>query len=141
MNSTGADSSADSQAVEQGRRPRLKALLAISLACLVAQQALTQYADAGPGPHLLWLALGCLLLWFVYRRRSRTARVVFAASATLGAVIYAIQVGDGISWTVSALYLGQAIPMFTRLVRNHVAAVAPVAGGATGTTLDSSATP
>jgi hypothetical protein len=125
--------------VEEGRRPRLKALLAISLACLLAQQAFTQYPEPGPGPHLLWLALGCLLLWLVYRRRSRAARDAFAALATFGAVIYALRWGDGISWAISALYLGQALPMFTRQVRDHVTAVSSVAAGLSRTTRDSPA--
>ncbi len=105
----------------------------VSLACLVAQQALTVYPGDGSGQQVFWLAVGCLLLWLVYRRRSRVARVVIVFTAMFGAVLFATQWGAGSTPLIlSLLYLGQALPLMSRTVRDHVAPQLTTRTAATG---------
>ena len=123
MTRTRASSDADPRA---NVRPRwaldLRGLLLISLVCLIAQALLTVHPEDSPEPNVFWLAVGCLLLWFVYRKRSRAARVILMFLAFFGAALYATQIGSGaLPLTLSLLYLGQALPLMSRSVRDHVA--------------------
>lgn len=123
MTRTQASSDADPRA---NVRPRLalglRGHLLISLVCLIAQALLTVHPEVSPEPNVFWLAVGLLQLWFVYRKRSRAARVIFVFLAFLGAALYATQIGSGaLPLTLSLLYLGQALPLMSRSVRDHVA--------------------
>ena len=86
------------------------------------QQLLTRYPRGEDGANVLWLAVGCLLLWFIYRRNSAPARAFTVYPAVIGALIYASQIPrEGSSAAVLALlFLGQALPLMARPVREHV---------------------
>ena len=83
-----------------------------SLAFLVPQQLLTRYPRGEDGANVLWLAVGCLLLWFIDRRNSAPARAFTVYPAVIGALIQASQIPrEGSSAAVLALlFLGQALP-------------------------------
>lgn len=100
----------------------VRGLLLLSLAFLVPQQALTRYPRGEDGANELWLAVGCLLLWFIYRRNSALARAFTVYPAVIGALIYVSQIPrEGTSAAVLALlFLGQALPLMARPVREHV---------------------
>ena len=99
----------------------VRLMIAVSFVCVVAQAALTDYGDS-PGAALVWLVLDALLLGFVYVRRSRAARAVMVVLALLGAVVYAVAAvnGDGHAAVLALLFLGQALPLLTPSVRDHV---------------------
>ena len=90
----------------------VRGLVLLSLAFLVPQQLLTRYPRREDGANVLWLVVGCLLLWFIYRRNSSAARAFSVYPAVIGALIYASQVPrEGSSAAVLALlFLGQAPP-------------------------------
>ena len=100
----------------------VRGLVLLSLAFLVPQQLLTRYPRGEHGANVLWLAVGCLLLWFIYRRNSAPARAFSVYTAVIGALIYASQVPrEGSSAAVLALvFFGQALPLMARPVREHV---------------------
>lgn len=107
-----------------GPRNRLdvRFFLSASLIFLIIQDSLKDYPGAGAAPHVFSLALGCVLLWLVYRMRSGAARVIFMFLACFGAVVYATGIGTSAdALTLSLLYLGQALPLTSRPVRQHVA--------------------
>ena len=97
-------------------------LVLLSAACLALQVSRTDYGEGpGGGGGGLWLALGLLLLWLVYRRRSRVARGVVVVTSLAGAVVYslgALQSTDAA--LLSMAFLGQALPLLTGPVRRHV---------------------
>src|SRR6476619_6597365 len=70
----------------------VRGLVLLSLAFLVPQQALTRYPRGDDGANVLWLAVGCLLLWLIYRRNSATAWAFSVYPAVIGALIYASQI-------------------------------------------------
>ena len=122
MTRTQPSSGASPRAEPRPRALNVRGFLLISLVCLVAQQALTAYPGDGLGPHVVWLALGGLLLWLVYRKASNPARVIFMFIAFFGAVVYATQIGNDVrALILSLLYVAQALPLMTRPVREHVA--------------------
>lgn len=90
VNSTGA--SARERLDALAARLGVRGLLLLSLAFLVPQQALTRYPRGEDGANELWLAVGCLLLWLIYRRNSARARVFAVCPAVIGALIYASQI-------------------------------------------------
>jgi hypothetical protein len=65
----------------------VRGLLLLSLAFLVPQQALTRYPRGEDGANEFWLAVGCLLLWFIYRRNSALAQAFTIYPAVIGALI------------------------------------------------------
>lgn len=89
--------------------------------CLLVQVAATDYgAKAHAGPAVFWLAFGSGLLWLVYRR-SRIARGILVVGALFGAVIYALAAfEDADAAALALVYVGQAFPLLTRPVRQHV---------------------
>lgn len=99
----------------------VRGLLLLSLAFLVPQQAMTRYPRGDDGA-TVWLAVGCLLLWLVYRRNSARALAFSVYPAVIGALIYASQIPrEGTFAAVLALlFLGQALPLMARPVREHV---------------------
>jgi hypothetical protein len=100
----------------------VRGLVLLSLAFLVPQQALTRYPPGEDGANELWLAVGCLLLWFIYRRNSALARAFTVYPAVIGALIYGSQIPreGGIAAVLALLFLGQALPLMARPVREHV---------------------
>ena len=70
----------------------VRELLLLSLAFLVPQQALTRYLRGEDGANVFWLAVGFLLLWFVYRRSSLAARAFSVYTAVIGALLYGSQI-------------------------------------------------
>jgi hypothetical protein len=96
-------------------------LVMLSGVALAAQVAATDYgvgraATAGP-----WFALGCLLLWLVYRKRSRAARGFVIVTSLVGAVGYGLgALGDVDSAFLALAFLAQAAPLMSRRVRRHV---------------------
>jgi hypothetical protein len=105
-----------------GDRARVRRLLGVSLLFLGAQVSLTDYGASGSGAGVLWFAVGCLLLWMVSSRRSRVARGVVVVTSLFGAVLYggAALSGDLHAVLIALTFLGQAAPLLTRSVREHV---------------------
>jgi peptidoglycan/LPS O-acetylase OafA/YrhL len=98
---------------------------AMSGVSLAGQVALTDFGSGDDGPRVFWLLVGMLLLWLVVRRRSRLARAFVVATSLLGGVIYAVVLlsypgGPLHAALLSALFFGQALPLMTRPVREHV---------------------
>ena len=96
----------------------------ISGVCLAGQVALTDFGG-GNGPRVFWLLVGVLLLWLVVWRRSRSARAFVVVSSLLGGIIYALLLlaypgGPVHAAVLSVLFFGQALPLMTRSVRDHV---------------------
>ena len=91
-------------------------------------QALTDYGPAARGTTAFWAVVGLLLLWLVYRHRSRIARGLVIVAALVGAVIYALA---ALSRPEAALvmlaYLGQALPLLSPPIRRHVHEATPAA--------------
>lgn len=102
-----------------------RTLLGVSGLALAAQVAATDYG-AGQEPAAgFWFAVGCLLLWLVYRRRSRVARGFIIVTSLAGAVVYGLNaLGDGRSAFLALAFLAQAAPLMSRHVRQHVQAAA-----------------
>jgi MYXO-CTERM domain-containing protein len=97
----------------------------ISGVCLAGQVALTDFGGGSSGPKVFWLLVGLLMLWLVVRRRSRLARAFVVVSSLLGGIIYALLLlaypgGPVHAAVLSALFFGQALPLMTRSVRDHV---------------------
>ena len=92
---------------------------------LAGQVALTDFGAGEDGQRVFWLLVGVLLLWLVVRRRSRAARAFVVVTSLLGGVIYALVLlsypgGPLHAAVLSALFFGQALPLMTRPVREHV---------------------
>lgn len=105
---------------------QVRRLLVISLVGLVAQVALTDYGSSGAGAAVFWLLVGCVLLWMVAARRSRVARGLIVVTALLGAVVYGtVALGaDARAALIAVACLGQAAPLLTAAVREHVRSTA-----------------
>ena len=68
-----------------------------------------------------WFPVGCALLWLVAYRRSRPARAFIVVTTLIGAAIHVGSDPTGPhAWALAALYLGQALPLLTPTVREHV---------------------
>jgi hypothetical protein len=103
-------------------RPILHSLLLLSGAFSAVQALLSDYGDGNSAAAGFWFAVDCLLLVVVYRKRSRVARGVIIVTALVGAVIYGLASLENEHAAVLALaYLGQAVPLLTGPVRQHVA--------------------
>jgi hypothetical protein len=93
----------------------------MSAVALTVQVANTDYGVGHAGAAGLWLLLGCLLLWLVYRRRSRAARGFVIVTSLAGTVVYSIiALTDASSGVLAVLFLSQALPLLSRQVRRHV---------------------
>ncbi len=87
------------------------------------QVASTDYGDGPEEPTgaIVWLALGVVLLWLVYRRRSRVARAIIIFTSFLGAVIYALaSIDEARAGLLAVFYVGQALPLLATPIRRHV---------------------
>ena len=103
------------------RRSSLRALLLLSGAFLAVQAFLTDYGDGKSAAAGFWFAVGCLLLWVVFHRRSRVARGVIIVTSFAGAVVYGLATLENPHAAVLALaYLGQSVPLLMGSVRRHV---------------------
>jgi MYXO-CTERM domain-containing protein len=112
-----------------GRRP-VVTYAVLSGVFLAGQVALTDFGGGDDGQRFFWLLLGVLLLWLIVRRRSRLARALVVITSLLGGIIYALVLlsypgGPLHAAVLSALFFGQALPLMTRPVREHVHAVDP----------------
>lgn len=96
--------------------------LGLSALFLALQVVLTDYGAMGSGAaDPFWLVIGCLLLVAVYQRRSRVARGVVVVSAFVGVIIYGLAaLIDPRAALVALSFLGQALPLLTNPVRQHV---------------------
>ena len=105
-----------------GRRAPVGLLILASAVCLLLQVAGTDYGmgardrDAA----VFWFAVGAALLALVYYKRSSIACNVAAATAVIGTVIYVVASLSGGSFILALLYFGQALPLLTPPVRQHV---------------------
>jgi 4-hydroxybenzoate polyprenyltransferase len=98
-----------------------RSLVRLSGAFLVVQVLATYYGLGNSGAAVLWLVVGCLVLWAVYRKRSRLARGIVVVTSLVGAVIYGLSaVGDAHAAVLAVAYLGQAVPLLLSPVRRHV---------------------
>jgi hypothetical protein len=103
------------------RRSSLRALLLLSGAFSVVQVLLTDYGDGNSAAAGMWFVVGCLLLWVVFRKRSRVARGVIIVTSLAGAVVYGLATLENPHAVVLALtWLGQSVPLLTGPVRRHV---------------------
>ena len=106
---------------------RVRACLLVSGACLAGQVLSTDYGVSANGQGWFWFLVGCAMLWLVAYRRSRLARTFIVVTALIGAALYVGSDPTGShAWALAALYLGQALPLLTPTVRNHVT-IAPTA--------------
>ncbi len=106
------------------RRP-VATYAVISGLFLTGQVALTDYGSGHDGQSVFWVVVGVLMLWLVVRRRSRLARSFVVVTSVLGGIIYALVLGSYPGGplhaaALSALFFGQALPLLTRPVRDHV---------------------
>jgi hypothetical protein len=94
----------------------------VSALFLLVQVVATDYGSGNPeGTAVFWFVVGLVLLWFVYRRRSRFARGLVVVLSLTGAVVYALGALDSLRAAGLALaFLGQALPLLTNPVRRHV---------------------
>src|ERR1700712_4718596 len=72
------------------RLPSVGLLLLVAGACLAGQVTLTDYGDNGVGAAVFWFVVGCWMLWLVYRRHSRVARILLFSNSLIGAVVYGV---------------------------------------------------
>ena len=99
-------------------------LVAVSGAALAAQVVATDYGAGHAGAAGFWFVLGCLLLWMVYRKRSRAARGFVIVTSLVGVVVYGLgALGDARSAFLALVFLAQAAPLMAGQVRRHVQAV------------------
>jgi hypothetical protein len=100
-------------------------LVGVSGVALAAQVAMTDYGGADAVAAGLWFVIGCVLLWMLYRRRSRVARAVVIVTSLVGAVVYGVGApGEARSALLALAYVAQAVPLMSSQVRRHVQAVA-----------------
>lgn len=101
----------------------VKRLVMLSGAFLVLQVASTDYGAGADesAVSVFWFIIGAVLLWLVYRKRSRVARGFVIVLSMVGAVIYAIvAIGEARGGLLAVLYIGQALPLLSSPVRQHV---------------------
>jgi hypothetical protein len=102
------------------RQGNVRSLVLLSAACLSLQVVATDYGMAGGQAAAFWFIVGAGLLWLVYRRRNRVARVLVIVTSLLGALLYSLGAFDsGQAAVLSLAYLGQALPLMSRTVRLH----------------------
>lgn len=100
---------------------RVRVLLLVSVGCLVARWSVSRYVlDSDADGFLLLVEL--LLLWLVYSRRSRVARILFVLPALAGAIVFVLVTLAGYpqAGLVALLLLGEAVPLLLGPVRRHV---------------------
>jgi hypothetical protein len=81
---------------------------------------LSHYPEDNRGSRVLWILVGCLLIWRIHRTGSYLACAI-SGVAFFGAVLYST--GTTTGWwqaAMCALYQGYGLPLLTRTVRNHV---------------------
>ena len=111
------------QGARKATERNVKALLWMSAASLLIQITNTDYGSAPDGAAVSWTIVGLVLLWLVYRHRSRVARGFIVIGALTGAVIYGLgAVASAHSSLLALAYLGQAVPLLLGPVRRHVQA-------------------
>lgn len=94
--------------------------LAVSGLCLLLQVAMVTYPDADQGAAVLWLLVGAVLLVLV-GRHSAVVRALVVVTSWVGAVVCVVGVvEDPANLVLVVLFLGQALPLQTRAVRQHV---------------------
>ena len=99
----------------------MRSMLLVSAAFLVIQVVLTDHGTGHDGAAVFWMVAGALLLWLVYRRRSRVARGLIVVTALVGAVLYGLATLENPHAPALAVaHLGQAVPLLTSPVRQHV---------------------
>lgn len=109
---------------------RLSACLWVSGVCLVGQVFATDYGTDSGGQSWFWVLVGGALLWLVAKRRSGLAQAFIIATSLLGAAIFVAGDPTGLhSLILAALYLGQALPLLTPVVRKHVCEAPAVSPG------------
>lgn len=103
---------------------RTRGLLGASAVALAAQVAETDYGTNPGEAAAFWFVLGCLLLWLVYRKRSRVARGFIIVTSLGGALGYGLGAlsGDVHAAFLSLMFLAQAAPLMTKNIRSHVQA-------------------
>ena len=94
----------------------VRSWLLLAAAAVVAQQALTIYPESQGGARVFWGAMSLVLLWFVYRRHN-VARILFAAIAVIGSVLFALADLTSMGTLLAVLYGIQALTMLVRPVR------------------------
>ncbi|MBM0124540.1 hypothetical protein [Pimelobacter simplex] len=126
---TAAVEAQPSSARRVGDKPRTRGLLGASAVALAAQVAVTDYGTnpAGTNPAEVasfWFAFGCLLLWLIYRKRSRMARGFVVMTSAVGAIGYGLGAlgGDAHAAFLSLTFLAEAAPLMTKNIRSHVQA-------------------
>ncbi|WP_323099398.1 hypothetical protein [Intrasporangium sp. YIM S08009] len=96
-------------------------LIGISGVALAVQVAATDYGVGREAAAGLWFVFGGLLLWLVYRKRSRAARGFVIVTSLFGAVVYGLGAwGDAHSAFLALAFLAQAAPLMSGQVRRHV---------------------
>ena len=99
----------------------VQGLLLLSAVSLAFQTALTDYGEAARGTAAFWAVIGLLLLWLIYRNRSRIARGLVIVAGLAGAVIYGLAAFSSLEATLLMLaFLGQALPLLSPPIRRHV---------------------
>ncbi|MFY0407097.1 hypothetical protein [Solicola sp. PLA-1-18] len=110
---------------EVARLVSVRRMLLLSLACSVAVSGVAIVTDeGGVGGDL---ALAALLLWLVYRFNSRVARgfafipaATWAVAFTIGSWFEPDLRSALVTGLLAVLFAGQAIPLVTPVVRDHV---------------------
>ncbi|MCZ2837694.1 hypothetical protein [Modestobacter sp. VKM Ac-2985] len=114
--------STDETAVAAPHREHVRVALGLSALFLALQVVLTDHGHVGAeAAGWSWMVVGCLLLATVYRGHSRVARGVVVVSALVGVVVYGLAaLTDPRAALVALSFLGQALPLLTAPVRQHV---------------------
>ncbi len=117
----------DQRTATPGGVRRVRDLTLLSAAFLVVQLSLTSSGPGYDGAGAGWLLVGLVLLWLVYRKRSRVARGLVIISSWVGVVVFVIA---ALSWPIDwravllvLAYAGQAVPLMLQPVRRHVGTV------------------
>ncbi|MCZ2822884.1 MULTISPECIES: hypothetical protein [unclassified Modestobacter] len=114
--------STDETVLAPPHRKHVLVALGLSALFLALQVVLTDHGDMGAGAAgWFWMVVGCLLLATVYRGHSRVARGVVVVSAFVGVIVYGLAaLTDPRAALVALAFLGQALPLLTKPVRQHV---------------------
>ncbi len=96
-------------------------LVLVSAVCLAAQVVLTDYGKDGVGAAVFWFVIGLWMLWLVYRRHSRVARILLISTSLIGAVVYGVgAVTHPRDALLMLLFLGEGLPLVFPQVADHV---------------------